>query len=131
MELIDELIDIYLEGVQPEIGYVLDCRNDEVLLDAPQSLTGEPEIDWDGEEASAYLEIPTSSSSEMFQVMMEFAQKQPADKMKVLLVALDGRKPFRQFKDKVLELGIDEEWFKFERLYARNIMIKWLENVRG
>ena len=131
MELIDELIDIYLEGVQPEMGYVLDCRTDEVLLDAPQSLTGEPGIDWDGPEASAFIEIPTASSSEMFQVMMELAQKQPADKMKVLLVALDGRKPFRQFKDIVLELGINEGWFEFERLYAKNIMTKWLETVKG
>ncbi|MBD7985960.1 hypothetical protein H9649_15420 [Sporosarcina sp. Sa2YVA2] len=91
-------------------------------MDAPQSLTGEPGIDWDGEEASAFIEIPVSSSSEMFQVMMEFARKQSADRMKVLFVALDGRNPFRRFKNTVIELGIDEEWFDFERMYARNIM---------
>ncbi|WP_162805725.1 UPF0158 family protein [Sporosarcina sp. PTS2304] len=126
MKLLDELIDIYLEGSDPEMEYVLNCRNEEILLDGPESLTGEPEIDWDTDEADDLIVIPTSSSSEMYQVMMEFAQKQSDDAVNRLQASLNGRKPFPQFKDAVSELGVDKEWYEFERDYAREKMVEWL-----
>lgn len=129
MKLLDELVDIYLQGPQVEMMSVLDTRTGEILLDASESLTGEPPIDWDDEESCFLFEIPTASSAEMFHVMVAFTKQQPERISKVLCVALDGRKPFRSFKDAINNVGIDQQWYDFEQLYATEMMTNWLSKV--
>lgn len=128
LELIDELVDVFLNG-DSEMRSVLNCRTGEVLLDAPESLTGEPEIDWDSEEAEFFEVIPNADSSEMYDVMVEFAKKQSVDIEIQLIDILNGRKPFRSFKDKVIALGIDKNWYDYEQEYAMRKMSEWLEEV--
>lgn len=122
MKLLDELVDIYLQGPQAEMMSVLDTRTGDILLDAPESLTGEPPIDWDDEESCFLVEIPTASSAEMFEVMVVFTKQQPERIAELLFTALDGRKPFRRFKDAVNNIGIDQQWYDFEQLYATEKM---------
>ncbi len=129
MKLIDELTDIYLEGPQEEIRYLFDPRTEKILLDAPESLTGEPELDWDSEEFEEVVEIPMAESSEMYQLMEQFAETQADTRPAVLLAALGGRKPFRHFKDTAHELGCIEEWYLFERRYAEGVMEEWLRDI--
>lgn len=126
MKLIEELIDIYLEGSQDEMRHILNRQNGEILFDAPH-ITGEPEIDLDDEESECLLEIPTSSTSEMYRVMVDFSTSQSEDHSTMLLDVLEGKKPFRRFKDKLIELGIDEMWYRFERDYAKGEVEAWLE----
>ena len=128
LKLIDELAEAFLDGLNDEMSYVLNRRTGEVLLDAPEALTGEPEIDWDDEEVAADLVmIPTVSSSEMYDVMVSFAKKQ-LDSIKVHLInVLNGNKPFRSFKEKISELGIENHWYQFEQDYAKSRMTEWLE----
>ncbi|WP_285396108.1 UPF0158 family protein [Lysinibacillus sp. fls2-241-R2A-57] len=128
MNLLDELADVFLNGNIDEMSYVLNCRTREILLDAPEALTGEPEIDWDDDELTADLVmIPSVSTPEMYDVMVSFAKKQP-DSMKILLIdVLNGNKPFRSFKDKIYELGIENHWYEFEQDYAKGRMAEWLE----
>lgn len=126
MKLLDELVDIYLHGPQAEMMSVLDIRTGDILLDAPESLTGEPPIDWDDEESCFLVEIPTASSAEMFQVMVAFTKQQPERIAELLFTALDGRKPFRRFKDAINNVGLDQQWYNFEQLYAREKMQDWL-----
>ncbi|WP_391205418.1 UPF0158 family protein [Psychrobacillus sp. L4] len=127
LKVIDELVDAYLQG-DNEILYVLNCQTGEILLDADESLTGEPGIDWDDEEATEFLvEIPQISSNEAYDVMVQFTNKQNADHVVRLLDILNGRKPFRFFKEKVNELGIEEQWHAFEYECAKSRMEEWLE----
>lgn len=110
------------------MSYVLNLRTGEVLLDAPEALTGEPEIDWDDEEVAADLVmIPSVSSSVMYDVMVSFAKKQPDTITIPLSNVLKGNKPFRFFKEKICELGIENHWYQFEQDYAKSRMSEWLE----
>lgn len=128
VELIDELIDAYLHG-DNEFTFVLNSQTGEILLDADESLTGEPGIDWDDEEATEHLiHIPPISSTEAYRVMDDFAKKQNTDYAVRLLDALNERKPFRSFKDKVNQLGIEDQWYAFEYEAAKSRMVEWLEN---
>ncbi|MDW0113588.1 UPF0158 family protein [Sporosarcina saromensis] len=129
MKLLDELVDIYLQGPQAEMMSVLDTRTGDILLDAPESLTGEPPIDWDDEESCFLVEILTASSAEMFEVMVVFTKQQPERIAELLFTALDGRKPFRRFKDAINNVGIDQQWYDFEQLYATEKMQDWLSAV--
>lgn len=127
LKLLDELVDAFLYGNNDEISYVLNRRTGEVLLDAPESLTGEPGIDWDDEEMDADLiMIPNVTSSEMYDVMVNFAKNQPDSITIHLLNALNENKPFRCFKNKISELGIENHWYEFEQNYAKSRMKEWL-----
>lgn len=129
MKLLDELVDAFLYGNDNEMSYVLNRRTGEVLLDAPEALTGEPEIDWDDEEVTADLVmIPSVSSSEMYDVMVSFVKKQPDSISIHLINVLNGNKPFRFFKKKINELGVENHWYEFEQNYATSRMKKWLEH---
>lgn len=50
MKLIEKLADEFLFNIG-EINAVLNLETGEILLDAPESLTGEPKVDWEIEEA--------------------------------------------------------------------------------
>jgi len=128
LKLLDELVDIFLNGNDNGISYVLNRRTGEVLLDAPEFITGEPEIDWDDEEVAVDLVmIPNVSSSEMYDVMVSFAKKQSDPITMHLINVLNGNKPFRFFKEKINELGIENHWYQFEQDYAKSRMTEWLE----
>lgn len=127
MELIQELVDLY-QSQTDELSYYLDRVTGEIILDASESITGEPEIDWDDEEATEnYIEIPQMTSREGFDLMARFAKEQAPDVSTELFTILDRRKPFRNFKDKVYMLGLIENWYSYENDYATNQITQWLE----
>ncbi|MBP1948193.1 UPF0158 family protein [Virgibacillus litoralis] len=129
MDLINELIDAYLHN-DLEINYALDIKNGQVLMDAPESLTGEPEIDWDDEDATDnLLPIPQITSTEAYDSMVRFAEEHEAAVAEKLINVLNRRKPFRNFKDKVIELGIDDEWHTFEQNDAKEAIFDWLNGL--
>lgn len=129
MDLINEIIDAYLHN-DIEIKYALDTNNGQVLMDAPESLTGEPEIDWDDEDATdSLVPIPQITSNEAYDSMVRFAEKQEPTIAEKLIDVLNRRKPFRNFKDKVIELGIDDEWYTFEQNDAKEAIFDWLNGL--
>ena len=130
IELIDELIVVFLES-DYELSYVLDTKKKEIFLDAPESLNGEPGIDWEDDEAVQFLlRIPQITTSEAYNLMVKFAEKQDSSITVQLLDAMNGRKPFRSFKDKLGDQGIGDKWCDFENNYAKNRMLEWLEQVQ-
>lgn len=129
MDVMDEFVDAFLSS-DHEMSYVFNRQTEQILLDAPQSLTGEPEIDWDDEEAVEFLvDIPQISSEEAHDMMVRFAKKQNTNIADQLLAILNGRKPFRTFKDKVSQLGIEKQWYGFEYGFAKERMTEWLESL--
>lgn len=129
MELIDELIEAFLQG-DNEYSYAFNMKTKEVLLDASESLTGEPGIDWDdGDTTENLVVIPQISSSEAYEIMVNFAKKQEPDISAELLDVLNGKKPFRSFKDKLSDRGIGDKWYAFENDYAKRIMTEWLQAI--
>lgn len=126
MELMDELIDAYLDNGF-EIKYALNTTNGQVLMDAPETLTGEPEIDWEDDEVSEdLLPVPQVMSNEAYDTMVRFARRQDSSVAEKLITVLNNRKPFRHFKDKVIELGIDDDWYDFEYSDTKEIIFSWL-----
>ena len=111
MEVIDELIVVFLES-DYELSYVLNTKTREILVDESESLTGVSEIDWDDDEAVQFLvRIPQITTSEAFDLMVKFAEMQDSSIAIQLLDVLNGRKPFRSFKDKLGEQGIGDKWY--------------------
>ena len=122
----EELIIAFMSN-DTEPDYVFNRSTMEIILDA-EFLTDEPEIDWDDEEMTEHLIlIPKLSSHEAFEVMVQFAKEQDSEIRSQLLNILEGRKPFRNFKDKVFTLGVQDSWYRFENDYVTNEVTQWLK----
>jgi hypothetical protein len=127
LKVIEELADAFLDS-DIEMSLVFNRQTKELLLDAPESMTGVPEIDWDDDEAVEFLvKVPQITTAEAYDLRVSFAKKQDAELAVQLMDVLNGRKPFRFFKDKLWELNIDRQWYDFENDYAKNRMTAWLE----
>lgn len=125
-KLLDELTISYLENAEEE-SY-LDPNSLEIMIDWDQAVTGELGIDWGDEKTDDYLLLPTIDSHESYELMEEFTnQVDDLVKAKKLLASLQGKKPFRHFKDCLDEVGLRDEWFTFEENFAKNVMAVWLE----
>ena len=130
MELIDELIVVFLES-DYELSYALNTKTKEILVDTSESQTGGPEIDWEDDEAvQFFVRIPQIITSEAYDLMVKFAEMQDSSFAVQLLDVLNGKKPFRSFKDKLGEQGIGDKWYDFENEYAKTRMLEWLEEIQ-
>lgn len=129
MDLLNDLVDAFLfSDVKMKSAFNKETK--EVLLDADQSKTGEPGIDWDDEKArEKFVPIPQITSSEAHSLMSEFANEQEQELQTLLLDVLNRKKPFSQFKEKVKSLDIEEAWYDYENDYAKREMGKWLNTV--
>ena len=73
-----------------------------------------------------FIEIEGMTSSESFKVMEEFIESLDNSDTKIrLMTALEGRKPFANFKNQIDNSGeYREQWFVFKR--QKNI--EWVQN---
>ena len=127
MKIVDELIDVFLYG-NDEISYAFNRHTKEIISDMPESLTGEPQIDLDDDDVvEVLIQIPQISSTECYDLMVTFSKGLDDDIAALLVEVLNGKMPFKTFKDKVSEHGIENKWYDFENNYAKIKMVEWLE----
>lgn len=79
-----------------------------------------------------YEPIERVPSHERFEVMVQFAESLPDSAMKERLFrALQQRKPFRGFKDALLDdEAVRQQWFAFERVAETQTAERWLASLR-
>lgn len=123
--MIDELVEAYLNG-NDEITYMFNQQTKEIILDMPELLTGESESDWDDDALEFLVIIPQMTGPEAYDLMSRFAKKQDAEIADQLVEALNRRKPFQSFKDRIKGHDIENEWYDFENEYAKSRMLAWL-----
>ncbi len=131
MKVTQELIDAFLIN-DDQFSSVLNRVTGEIVLEASESMLDESESDWDDEEIDEEMDenlivIPQISSPEAFEIMVSFTTHQEPVVKDKLREILNGRKPFRNFKDNVHIMGLSESWYSFENDYAKNKLIEWLE----
>ena len=133
MKVTQELIDAFLMN-DDQFSSVLNRVSGEILLEASESMLDESESDWDDEEMDEEMDenlivIPQISSPEAFEIMATFTTQQEPVVRDKLSEILNGKKPFRNFKDNVHIMGLSESWYRFENDYAKNKLIEWLEEI--
>lgn len=116
MESIEQLIDAYLEG---EMGFQFFYNRETKEVYVPLE-----DEDWEDDEVS--IPVPYKQSREMYEVMVHFSQQFTGEVEQQLFLALNGRKPFRAFKDAADQLQLLDQWYVFERQYAEKQIREWL-----
>jgi len=128
---LDELCDAY-EMNSNEVSHYLDVTTGEILMRMDPLLTGykDEDLEEELEDEERYLELPTIASRDAYGLMVDFVETVTSPELQDRLnAALNGRKPFRTFKDVLFDFPEDREnWFKFERETHRREMLKWLED---
>lgn len=95
------------------------------------NITGEPESGYFELEEKVlgnpeYISLPSEFDVNEYNIMEEFSHSLKDEKIKnQLLTVIKGKGAFRKFKDKLLELGIREDWFKFKEEALKEIAIEW------
>jgi hypothetical protein len=78
------------------------------------------------ENPDGYLSLPTQYEVDEYRMMEDFAENLEDEKMAgQLLITLKGQGAFRRFKDSVILLGIEKDWYKFRDERYKQFAIEW------
>ena len=69
------------------------------------------------ESSDSYIRLPNQYEIHECHIMEEFAEETPVKKnQELLLRKLRGRKPYRHFKDEIINLGVDKAYYAYRFL---------------
>ena len=71
-----------------------------------------------------YIALPPVDE---YAIMEDFGAEQTKEIQNILNEILNGKRPFRRFKDKVFELDIRDEWFEFKREQLGQVAVDWCD----
>lgn len=75
-----------------------------------------------------YIELPTKYEVNEYEIMENFCQTvSDQRKQDSLLRAIRGKGAFRRFKDKIIDLEIENQWYLYRDEHFKQIAIKWCQ----
>lgn len=87
------------------------------------------ELEEEIETSDCYVRLPNQYEIHEWNIMEAFAEAIPSEgKQERLLRALHGRKAYRHFKDEIINLGVDEEYYAYRFLALCKIAKEWCED---
>ena len=73
-----------------------------------------------------YIELPTKDEINEYDIMEEFCLTiSDQRKQDSLLRAIRGKGAFRRFKDRIIELDIENQWYVYRGEQLKQIAIEW------
>ncbi|NOU71263.1 hypothetical protein GC098_07475 [Paenibacillus sp. LMG 31458] len=78
------------------------------------------------DEDGVYVDFTLRKNFNEYEIMEEFIVSHPDQKNReVLYDTIQGRGAFRRFKDRILELGVDKQWYTYKESKVRQLVIGW------
>jgi hypothetical protein len=75
-----------------------------------------------------FIELPSKLEINSYETMERFCHEHPNRQIsETLSDAIKGKGAFRRFKDMIFDLGIQDEWNRFEHQSFEDIAVEWLE----
>ena len=119
---LDESFNDWQQFLNIQTGEIEVLSNDR-LLDTDEELA--KKIDTSND----YIKLPSQYDLNEYQIMENFADNVNDVRIaKKLWIALNGRKPFRRFKDTINYLGIAQDYYKFRFQAYLDIAVEWCED---
>lgn len=128
----EEEFDIALDNRDGETTFYLDLETGEI-----QFVTDDMEMDDEDmpnwlraikENPKRFYEVPPIPSYMSYDFMKDFVEEEVSGEVQdVLADALEGRKPFRRFKDAIADYPeVEKAWYAYERVWRCWYMKRWL-----
>ncbi len=117
IEMMDQYSECFLDGETGEIEWVSDM-----------SMTHEEkEAVYDRLDEHGFYRLPSSFDIGDYEIMEEFVYSLTGSAREKLSNAIQGRGAFRRFKDQIVKLGIDQEWYAFRDAAYNRKAAEWCE----
>lgn len=110
--------------------------NEEVLRMVEDEESSDLSLDEESERVKDYLEnpddylaLPSQEDADEYRMMEDFVMNLEDEKAAGhLQISLKGKGAFRRFKDSVIFLGIEKDWYKFRDERYRKFVLEWCED---
>lgn len=121
-----------LDSAGPEMQFYYSTKTEEVLMvfdgmvngDDNMELIEEIEESW----IEDYIPLPDQYQIHEYSIMEDFVYEHATGKAQELLEhAMQGRGAFRRFKDKLYDLDLEQQWYKFRDDAYEKIARDWCE----
>ena len=124
-----------LEGAGMEIEYYYDTKTQEILMVFDGMVNGEysPELMEELSEGFVedFIPLPRQYEINEYRMMKRFIYELPVGRNQdVLEQAIRGKGAFRRFKDRLFDLGMEQEWYKYRDACYEKIAREWCEKYR-
>ena len=121
-----------LEGAGMETEYYYDTKNQKILMIFDGMVDGEDNPELIEKIGDAFIEdyipLPRQYDINEYRMMEEFIYELPTSKNQdVLERAIRGKGAFRRFKDRLYDLGLEQQWNKFRDDSYEKIARDWCE----
>lgn len=117
-----EMTDQYSE-------YFLDKETGKVEWVSDMAMTQEEQEEvYDRLDERGFYRLPTSFDIHDYDIMEEFVYTLSGSARDKLASAIQGKDAFRRFKDTVIRLGIDQEWYDFQSAEYKRKAARWCED---
>ena len=117
-----EMMDQYSE-------YFLDKETGEMEWVSDMSMTqAEQEEVYDRLDEHGFYRLPTSFDIRDYDIMEDFVDTLSGSAHDRLANAIQGKGAFRRFKDAVIRLGIDQDWYDFQSDAYKRKAARWCED---
>lgn len=128
VKLQDVIEAIDFAGMEAE--YYYNTKTEEILLIFDGMINGErnPELIEDIREGfiEDYIPLPDQYDIDEYRIMEEFIYQLPSgENQDILDRAIRGRGAFRRFKDKLYDLGLEQQWYKYRDDANEKIAREW------
>ena len=134
-----------LQLTDDSISYFLDRRNGEIEImtedvwsaaDKDELISTYPEWQRDSilkareiQSTDHFVELPGKFDIDSYDMMEQFCHEYPNGQISQKLSAvIKGKGAFRRFRDMISDLGIQDEWNRFEYQQFEDIAVEWLED---
>jgi hypothetical protein len=75
-----------------------------------------------------YAELPSKVEINEYRIMEDFCRSLEDQRIfEKLSGAIKGRGAFRRFKDNIIRLGIEDQWYKYKEEVLKRMAIEWCE----
>lgn len=124
-----------LEGAGMEMEYYYNTKTKEILMVFDGMVNGEYNPKLMEELSEGFVEdfIPLPGQYEIneYRMMEYFIYELPAGRIRdVLEQAIRGKGAFRRFKDRLFDLEMEQEWYKYRDVCYEKIAREWCEKYR-
>ena len=117
-----EMTDQYSE-------YFLDKESGKVEWVSDMAMTREEQEDvYDRLDEHGFYRLPTSFDIRDYDIMEDFIGTLSGSNHDRLVSAIQGKGAFRRFKDNVIRLGIDKQWYDFQANAYKRKAARWCED---
>lgn len=131
---LEEVIEA-LDAANPEMEFYYSTKTEEILMvfdgmvngDDNKELIEEIEEGW----IEDYIPLPDQYQIHEYSMMGDFVYEHTTGKAQEQLEhAMQGRGAFRRFKDKLFDLDLEKQWYKFRDKAYEKIAREWCEKYK-